>query len=397
MGRWMDSLSPSAAMGGGMDADNETGMPSDNIVETANGDWYMFLHIGGNDPGMLKSTDDGTTWSVTDFDNDTVVAIAVWYDRWTDGAGDLIHVVWSGTSSDDVEYFNIDTASADAKSTPVIVFTGASAVGDEGHLSITKARGGNLYCSFMLDNGAESGFYRSTDAGANWTARTDINEGASDDSVNLQPGFAADTQDIMAIYWDASADEISRKVYDDSGDSWAETSIATSMADSHASRVLGLPDISAVCDYANSKIIFCAWSNTDIVNADLRCWTVDESTITETSTNIVLNSGGQQGSCALTLNTTNGNWYAFYCGAEAGSENYASNGTSKLYYKVSTDSGATWSSEAAWGNASAAVNSVYSTPRSPSANPPVLSLQSFGGVVRVRWVQPTARLQVGIA
>jgi Neuraminidase (sialidase) len=154
------------------------------------------------------------------------------------------------------------------------------------------------------------------------------------------PGFAADNQDAILLFWDASANEVSRQLYDDSANSWAETSIAGSMTE------LGIatagPNMSAFPDLSNNRVVMCAWENTDTATAKLRCWTVTESAITE-KTNIVASSGDDQGLCVIGLDTTTGYWHAFYCGKSDGSETW--NTATRIYHKVSTDAGATWGAE----------------------------------------------------
>jgi len=287
-----------------------------------------------------KSTDDGLTWSdATVLLTGTIETWAIWYDRWSGIAADLIHVAYTEAVGHDTLYRNIDTANSDALSVQTTIFAGASAA-DGGHLSIVRARGGNLLCATMIDAGAEGGFYRSTDVGATWGARTGPEALAAGDQIILVPGFAADNQDIMAIFWDASANEVSRYVHDDSGDSWAETSIAGSMTETATGS--HQMNMSATVDLTNSLIILVAWTASDLLNSDLLCWTVTESAITA-KTDVVTNSTDDQGGCVISLDTATGYWYAFYGGQSDGSDTYFT--AMNFYYKVSTDSGATWGAE----------------------------------------------------
>lgn len=292
-----------------------------------------------------KSSDGGFTWT----DPVSVKALggassgfAVWYDKWTPGnTGTVIHLAYFEQTGDDVFYRSLDTAT-DTLGTETTIFAGAStAAASNTCISLTRAIGGNLYCAFDIDGGTETGFYRSTDAGATWGSRTDVNEATSDYYL-LAPGYAADTQDIICIYWDRSAEEISRKLYDDSANTWGETSIAASMTD--LSSGTAAPQFSICVDDANNKILLAAWSNADTLNADLRFWSIDESTITE-GTNIVQNSVDDQGMVALALATDTTTLYAFYGGKSDGSETFPT--AISIYYKTSTDGGTTWGSETA--------------------------------------------------
>jgi hypothetical protein len=102
------------------------------------------------------------------------------------------------------------------------------------------------------------------------------------------------------------------------------------------------PHFAAAVDIANSQILLVAWSAIDTANADLRCWTVTESAITEV-TNVVLNSTDDQGLAGIGINTTTGHWHVFYAGASGGGETFLT--SVNVYTKVSTDAGTTWGPE----------------------------------------------------
>lgn len=322
----------------------QEGSQSGYMVKTPGAVVYCFFASQvDNNLYWTKSSDGGFTWT----DPVSVKALggassgfAVWYDKWTPGnTGTVIHLAYFEQTGDDVFYRGLDT-SGDTLGTETTIFAGAStAAASNTCISLTRAIGGNLYCAFDIDGGTETGFYRSTDAGSTWGSRTDVNEATSDYYL-LAPGYAADTQDIICIYWDRSADEISRKLYDDSANTWGETSIAASMTD--LSSATADPQFSICVDDANNKILLAAWSNADTLNADLRFWTIDESAITE-GTNIVQNSTDDQGMVALALATDATTLYAFYGGKSDGSETFPT--AINIYYKTSTDGGTTWGSE----------------------------------------------------
>jgi hypothetical protein len=324
---------------------NYNGAGSNYIVHANNGSVYVVYINTASDIVYKKSNDGGLNWTV----NIVVFAgsatqVSVWYDRWSGLATDLIHIAYTESATDDTLYRTINTASSDALSTQTVIFGGAStATGN--FLSITRAVGGNVYCRTQIDAGVEGGFYRLPNAnvpsGA-WDAARTINEAnATLDQIHLAPDLtAADNQDIIAIFWDASENEISRQLYDDSGDSWSETSIATSMTE--LATTSAYTNLNIAMDLTNSQIIMAAWSAIDAANADLRCWTITNSAITEV-TNVVLNSTDDQALCAVTVDTATNDWYVFYVGASNGSETWST--SVNVYYKRSTDSGTTWSSE----------------------------------------------------
>lgn len=311
------------------------------LVQTPNRVLYLIFVDNASDVKFIKSTDGGMSWSAaTTVYTGTVTQLSIWYDRWSDIAAGLIHCAWSDSGTDLMYYRSIDTENSDALSTQTTIFTGVSVTTSGCSVSITRARGGNLYCRAIVDAGAEGGFFRSTDVGATWGSRTDIEALATTDQAILLPGWAADNQDIMVFFWDASTNEISRVLYDDSADTWAETSIAVSMTDTLATTAF--PCFAAAVDIANSRNLLVAWTIVDTLNADLRCWYVTESAITEV-TNVVLNSTDDQGLCAIGIDTVTNEWYVFYAGKSDGSETWTTD--LRIYFKVSKDSGTTWGAE----------------------------------------------------
>lgn len=349
-----------------------------NLIQTPAGVLYAIYIDSGADVVFRKSSDNGLTWTVpVVIYAGTAVALATWYDRWSNISAGLIHCVMSDSGNDDTFYRTVNTESSDALSTQTTIFLGASTA-TTGHLSVTRAVGGNVYCKTVIDAGAEGGFYRLPNAnvpsGA-WDAARTVDETiAANDAMILLPDFdAADNQDIMAIFWDSSASEISRKLYDDSGNSWSEASIATSMT--KQTSATSFRSFGASPDITNTRHIVVAWSAVDSANADLRCWTVDSGTISETSTNVVLNSTDDQGLTAIALDTATGDWWVFYVGASGGGETFKT--AVNIYCKVSKDSGATWGPETLLTNTTRAIGSIWTTARFSSAfGPPCVAYHS---------------------
>lgn len=318
------------------------GFQTNYLVQTLAGVWYQIGYGNSALKPVLftKSTDNGLTWSlpklISSGSNDHQY-LAVWYDRWSGISGDLIHVAYTDVTTDDTRYRSIDTANSDTLSTETTIFAGASSVSG-GDLSIVRATGGNLYVHTVIDAGVEGGFYRSTDVGATWGART-VNEAiATTDQIILLPGWNTDTQDVMAVFWDASANEVSRQMHDDSANTWSETSISLSMFENTGTA----PQFAAAADVTNTRNVLIAWSNVDLLNSDLRCWTLTPSAITA-KTDLVTDSTDDQGMCMLSIRAGGSEWWAFYCGKADGSETYPT--AINIYYKRSYDGGTTWSSE----------------------------------------------------
>jgi len=331
-----------------------------NLIQTPAGVLYLVFIGSDLDVYYVKSTNGGLHW-----DNPVAVfvgsatAVACWYDRWSGIAAGLIHVAYAESATDDILYRTINTESSDALSNQTVVFAGASTAGG-GWLSITRARGGNVYCYGCIDAGAEGGFFRlpnaNVPAGAWDAARTNPEALATTDQAILVPGFAADNQDIMCIFVDASANQIDRYIYDDSANTWGNTNIAA-MTDVVATT--HVPHFAATVDLTNSLIVVLAWNAVDALNADLLCWTVTESAITA-KTDVITNSTDDQGFAAIGLDTGTGFWYAFYGGTTGGAQVFP---LVDLYYKVSTDSGSTWGPETKITNGLHNVKWLACTPR----------------------------------
>lgn len=374
---------------------------TDYLIQTPEGVLYLVYVDTGSDVAFKKSSDGGLSWSApTVVFTGTVTCVSVWYDRWSGISAGLIHVAYQESATDDTLYRTINTESSDALSTQTTIFAGASTAAG-GHLSITRAVGGNVYCKTVIDAGAEGGFYRLPNAnvpsGA-WDAARTVDETiATQDQMILLPDLtAADNQDIIGIFWDASANEISRKLYDDSANSWSETSIASSMTDQPASTAF--PHFDAAVDLANDRIILAAWSAVDTANADLRCWIITGTSITEV-TNVVLNSTDDQGLASVSIDAVTGDWTVFYVGKSDGSETFLT--SVNVYCKGSRDDGTTWGPETKLTTMAADITYIVSCPWMyvGGENPPVgyhqdIALDEI--MINVDRTVPRASLAIGV-
>ena len=332
------------------------------LVKANNGALYCIYIDGHADVVFKKSSDNGISWSnPTTIYTGTTVQLSIWYDRWSGLSTDLIHCVYTDSAVDDTFYRSVDTASSDGLGTQTTIFAGASAVAGSSALSVTVARSGYIYVLVCIDAGVESEFALSTDTGATWDlTRSSVGsfESSGGDQWILLPGWAADSNDIMCFFFDSNVQEISRKLYDHSGDTWSESLISGSILLGNPSG--GFPNFAAAVDIANSRNLLVSWTIGDTANADLRCWHITEAAITEV-TNVVLNSTDDQGLCAIGIDTATGKWYVFYVGKSDGSETW---GTAvNIYYKVSTDSGTTWGAETQLTNYTKDIRHLICVPR----------------------------------
>ncbi|KKL58986.1 hypothetical protein LCGC14_2219850 [marine sediment metagenome] len=306
---------------------------------------YIVFADSANDIRYRKTTDGGANWAASVLiDAGTVRGLDVWFDKWTPGdSGTKIHIWWLETLSDDVHYRSLDT-SGDTLGTDITVFDGTTfsntATRAQMTISGTKAVGGNLYVQFWGASGAgERGFYRSVDNGANWTSRTDGADGDLVDEVLCLPDDdSADNQDIVVVYWDRSADEISLKKYDNSGNSWSETSISGSMAD--GSMTL---QMSAVVRHSDGHIIVAAWSAFDAATADLKVWDITLATPTITAKTDVMTDVNECACVALFIDQNTDDLYVSYLGQDDGGQTFPTD--VQAHYQKSSDGGGTWGGE----------------------------------------------------
>lgn len=369
------------------------------IVQTPSGVLYVVYCDTGSDLAFRKSSNGGLTWSApTIIFAGTLTAHSIWYDRWSNISAGLIHCTYIESATDDILYRTVNTESSDALSTQTSIFAGASTLAG-GWISVTRAVGGNVYCYGCIDAGSEGGFYRLPNAnvpnGAWDAARTSPEALATTDQAILVPGFAADNQDIMCMFWDASANEVSRYIYDDSANTWAETSISGSMTDQAASTAF--PHFAAAVDLTNSKIILIAWNGVDTANADLLGWTVTESAITAFTTSVVLNGTDDQGLAAISIDTSTGYWWAYYGGKSDGSETFLT--SINIYCKCSKDSGATWGPETLLTTRAADITWLIACPRLYSGPPLVMYHNDIALdelLINVQIATPQARVAIGL-
>lgn len=378
---------------------NASGAGTNYLIETPAGGYYCVGIENGVDVYWTKSTDRGLTWTnpVLVFTG-TATQLSVWYDEWSGVSGGKIRIAYTDAGIDDVLYRDLDV-DTDTLGTETTIFAGASTAAN-GALSIVTARSGYIYCLLCIDAGAESEFALSTDGGATWDltrSATGAFESASGDQWALLPGWAADSNDIMCIFWDASANELSRKLYDHSADTWSETSIAASMVE--LSPATAFPNFAVAVDTTNSRNLLVAWDGTDTANQDLKAWHITESTITAL-TDVVSNATDDCGLCAIGINTVTQDWTVFYAGKSDGSETW--NTSLNIYYKVSTDDGTTWGAETKLTTEARDTNFLACVPR--AYGPPIaITQRGYGSGVAsspiitalVPLRGPSARSQVG--
>lgn len=306
-----------------------------------------FVYFDDSDiPNYARTIDGGANWSLTAVGSNTSCKLCAYFDRETPEyvANSLLHIWWIEVTSGVLKYRTLDIASdtLGTERTVATLATGETAL-QTCRLYGAKLRGGNLLCGGWVDATTDAAFsYRSTDAGANWTSRAAAHESDVLDSGRLYPADTGDDADAALIYHDYSADEVSVKMYDDSGDSWAETSIATGI--NPATNNYG-PNYDGALRHSDGLIVCAFWTEVDAAGSDLITHTVNPNSIaapTIAAGANVLTDSGESGTCAVAINQQNNDVYVAYI---TGATFQTAVGAK---YKVSTDDLGSWDTQVAY-------------------------------------------------
>lgn len=300
------------------------------------------------------TTDGGSNWTKNNSEAGTHGRSAVWFDRQEVGnSGTLAHCVFlndpGAGSSETFRYANYDISN-DTWSAPVTI-TGSLTLSGAYSCFITGTKAGGLIAGFANPAATQSGAAKSTD-GASWSAITSPWESNAGDWAQGVWCDTDDDNDGAILFWDISADAISIKVYDDSGDSWTETAVASSMVE-HAS----LSSWSAATRLSDGKVIAYAWNAVDSATADLKGWELNINSVASpvvTGLTDVVTDLAESGGCAVYIDP---NSNVIYCAYLKGGTWAA---TVDAKYKSSADGGTTWSVEHVYSDGAAANSQAIS-------------------------------------
>lgn len=298
------------------------------------------IYVNTSDDLVYRKTGDGgATWGG---EVDLVVGTIKVFDAWADwqtagDAGTTIHIACLDATANNVLYVSLDTSTDTIDTDEIeavqgtgLLNGGAGLYGQD--ISITKTRGGNLAVVGRYWDSTPTAyyyFYTSPDAD-NWTPKVSPWEAPARDPIQLFPGNEADNQDIWAVFWDASANEISLKTYDDSGDSWSEQSISGSMEDSTTYFQMG-----GAIRLSDGHLILAAWSEYATLTADLKVWDINGAGSITAKANILTDTI-EYFQASVFINQANDDIYvAYFGGTAAGSE-------VKARYQKSTDGATSW-------------------------------------------------------
>lgn len=249
---------------------------------------YVIYQDSSRDLKYQKTQDGGATWDgAVNIRTGKIHHYDCWADWQTEGdAGTKIHIVFLDADSNDVRYAYLDTSDDSVGGSQIEAVLGNGILYEIGKkyrnlVSITKTRGGNLAVTFHYQdwslNDDYFGFYTSPD-GAAWTSKATPWE-ATGDYIQLYAANLVDSDDLWAAFWDLSANEISLKTFDDSGNSWsAGTAIGTMV---EASTTVNYLQMDGAIRLSDGHLIFSAWSQYSNAAADLKVWDIDgEGSIT---------------------------------------------------------------------------------------------------------------------
>lgn len=323
-----------------------------NYIIEANNAWYVvYSDAASNDLCYIKSTDHGETWGspVEIIDAISALSIAVNYDGWCRKTGGLIHTAVLETGGEIVYYRTINTASGDALGTQRTAYDSTQNVTSGASLSLGLTPAGYLMVSGKISTTANSFCRISTDNGVNWSSTALIHENTASDLAWIFPGFAADTNDLLIIYYDASDSEISKKIYDWSAGSISEVSIATSINANTLGNVGGATLITGC--YRNDTAVFLTyWDDYNSSGGDLKTWQITNTKNTNktdvisnvpTGTTLTVYPGNP-----VTYSTVNSTYYVFWMGDGVDEQGFV---YGSVYYRTSSDAGVTWSSTESMG------------------------------------------------
>jgi hypothetical protein len=294
-----------------------------------------------------KSTDGGSVWSAAvqadSLNTETCDGITVWYDQWTPGdSGGLIHIGTYASTSDDLYYTEFNT-SGDVLSTTIEVTTGqgASLVYGTNQVSITKATDGALYLG-TIDSSDSFVFKCASTCTtfANWSEAGSNPFTNGDDWMILMP---QDSGNIMAIWWDISANYIYSKRYEPASSSWQESWTTINNAADDNTTYDGA--FSATIDKNTYNIYFAFIDDASTLGAendDILTYLYTNSTKTwSAKTDVSTNETRGITGVKIAFDENNDDIYVIY---SARNSPYVG-ATANVYYKKSIDGMTTWIGE----------------------------------------------------
>lgn len=230
------------------------------------------------------------------------------------------------------------------------VFNGATAVAGRGvFVSGAKMLDGKLYCAYDIDAGAEKGFHRSTDAGVTWSASLSATfvEATVDQCMLFPAANTGDAADCLAIYHDASTDQLTMKMWDSSAAAALESAFTLGdVVVENTSDGIGQYLFSGTIRHSDGHLLVSLLSERDVTGFSHQFYdcnrtnTAFEATL---KTSVVASGDAADDHYypSVFIDQGTDDIYVAYTGKRDGSETLGT--SAKVYYTKSTDGGATWS------------------------------------------------------
>lgn len=305
---------------------------------------YIVYANSSIDLKYQKTDDGGATWGgAVNIRTGSIVSYDCWADWQTAGdAGTKIHIAYIDYASDDIRYVYLDTGDDSIGGDDQIeACQGSGSIkSSQGRLyhqlSLTKTRGGNLAVAFRYSDSVDTFFYEfyTSPDGDTWTNEASPWE-ADIDYILLFPGNEVDNQDVWAVFWDVSADEISLMTYDDNLNSWSEQLISGSMSESAV-----FLQMDGAIRLSDGRLILAAWSQYDNAASDLRVWDINGAGSITAKTNVITDEA-ETFLASVFINQDNDDIYVAYVSGTAAES------LVKAFYQKSDDGAGTWGGEAA--------------------------------------------------
>lgn len=339
-------------------------------VFTSDTTGYKFYRDSGGDCVYSKTTDKGVNWdSAVQIDSQAdCIAVAVWYDQWTPNATSgqpYIHIVTMDTSADDVFYNRLDpTTDTRLMAASPVSASGAAQAGRfdlaVNYPAITKATDGTVYIAVndATTGGGDHFVIRcstSCGTGSNWTEAGTSPLDSVDGDFNLLAPLT--NGHVLLINRDVSADDLRSKIWNGTAWSAAWTTI-DSNAPENTTYDVGMAFTLASSTVAATTTTFLAYAadnDTLGTNDDIRIARYQNGVWASSTTSgaglkeVTTNDTKGITNVAIARDTTTGNLYVAYnARTTAGTPN-----TANTYWKMSTTSMQSWSTEAEPINSSA--------------------------------------------
>lgn len=332
-----------------------------------------------------KTLDGGTNWTVpTTIDSACDVGtFGVWYDRWTKGSiGTEIHMAWhrnpqSGDNCggpSNIYYDSLDTAndvlSGTVTAATVTGYGGdCQAGGNPCELTITRAKGGNLYIHAQLTTSSnQQRVLASTNGGATWATRSLGLSGVSfigplapfnaDNDILIGDGLEV-SQDIVAFDYT----NLRYLLYDYSANTWisggtftgtgSNCSVSAGAGRKCFTRAVN-PTGVAISPTGTGAVFFGHLNGASLClsgSCNFQVFKMDTAAVM-TEVTPVFTARSNITNIELSFDGNSGNLYAFYL-------NHV---LDEVYYRVSDDYGATWGTEVVFDTSANAKTDVISAP-----------------------------------